>query len=274
VYYANTVIGNAANSGTFTVEFPRTASTIPASAATITGLTAPVVGIVPSTDQITGPGYTGEVTWATLAGVPLPPNTPFAPGTTYKATVTIVPAQGFTTSGMAENTFKVPGATATQAAGSNVVTVTFPMTQLLSVDIRTIPGLTAPAAKASPVPTISTTQYTGQVSWSSSPSRFDYDTVYTATISLTARQGYTFTGVEGNFFFVAGAQTVINAAGSGDKMTVTVTFPATAQEVITSSFSIGEFFEDMDPIMLIAIISIPIIAIGGGGYYAIKKRKP
>jgi hypothetical protein len=62
------------------------------------------------------------------------------------------------------------------------------------------------------------------VSWSLADETFDYGTEYTATITLTAKSGYTLTGVEANFFTVAGADTVTNAADSG---VVTAVFPAT-----------------------------------------------
>jgi hypothetical protein len=51
--------------------------------------------------------------------------------------------------------------------------------------------------------------------------------VYTATITLTAKTGYTLTGVTANFFTVAGATSVSNSADSG---VVTAVFPATEDE--------------------------------------------
>jgi hypothetical protein len=48
--------------------------------------------------------------------------------------------------------------------------------------------------------------------------------VYKAVVTLTAKTGYTFTGVTANSFTHSGATSVTNAANSG---TVTVTFPAT-----------------------------------------------
>jgi len=53
---------------------------------------------------------------------------------------------------------------------------------------------------------------------------FAATTQYTATITLTAKSGYTLQGVSANFFTVVGATTVSNSANSG---VVTAVFPAT-----------------------------------------------
>jgi len=92
------------------------------------------------------------------------------------------------------------------------------------VNIAAIQGVTAPATGATPVTTITeTAQYTGTVSWNGNPSTFAASTAYTATITLTAKTGFTFDGVAANFFTVAGASAA-NAVNSG---TITAVFPAT-----------------------------------------------
>ena len=127
------------------------------------------------------------------------------------------------------------------ASGSRITSVTIksndPVTTTLlfsvsgdgvggsEIDISAIPGVSAPAYGEMPVTTITeTAQYTGTVSWSPADSTFGGETVYTATITLTAKSGYTLTGLAADFFTVAGATTVTNAAGSG---VVTAVFPAT-----------------------------------------------
>ncbi|MBN1525118.1 MAG: BspA family leucine-rich repeat surface protein [Spirochaetales bacterium] len=88
-----------------------------------------------------------------------------------------------------------------------------------------ITGVTAPVYGGTPVTEITETyQYTGTVSWSGAPATFEASTVYTATITLTAKSGYTFKNVSSNFFTIYGATTVTNTAGSG---VVTAVFPAT-----------------------------------------------
>ncbi len=93
-----------------------------------------------------------------------------------------------------------------------------------AVTTKAIPGVTVPATDATPVTTITaTTQYTGTVTWAPADDPFEAGTVYTATITLTAKAGYTFTDVAADFFTVSGATTVTNAADSG---VVTAEFPA------------------------------------------------
>jgi len=96
------------------------------------------------------------------------------------------------------------------------------------INIAVIPGVTAPAGGETPVTAITeTAQYTGTVSWSPADNPFEYETAYTATITLTAKSGYTLTGVTANFFTVAGADTVTHDADSG---VVTAVFPPTGLE--------------------------------------------
>jgi hypothetical protein len=153
----------------------------------------------------------------------------FAPGTTYTATITLTAKPGFTLTGVTENFFTVAGAAATNAAGSGVVTAVFPATALQVINIAAIPGVTPPATAQTPVTVITATaQYTGTVTWApalTAEDTFAPGTAYTATITLTAKPGFTLTGVTENFFTVAGATTVANAAGAG---VVTAVFPATA----------------------------------------------
>ncbi|MDR1073347.1 MAG: hypothetical protein LBL45_06695 [Treponema sp.] len=94
------------------------------------------------------------------------------------------------------------------------------------VTTRAIGGVTAPATGGTPAAAITaTTQYTGTVSWSPAvTATFAASATYTATITLTAETGYTFSGITADFFTVAGAATVTNAADSG---VVTAVFPAT-----------------------------------------------
>ena len=105
------------------------------------------------------------------------------------------------------------GAGKTPAAGSTIIS------------IDTIPGVTPPAFGETPVTTVAeTAQYTGTVTWNPLHTSFAKETVYTATINLTAKSGFTFQGVSKDFFTVAGATSVNNSVNSG---TVTVVFPAT-----------------------------------------------
>jgi hypothetical protein len=99
--------------------------------------------------------------------------------------------------------------------------------------------VTAPVTGAAPVTTaIDAAQYTGAISWkkwdgtssTNFSGNFAPSTVYQATVSLTAKTGFTFTGVNANSFTYTGT-TATNPAGSRNTITVTITFPATAAVV-------------------------------------------
>ena len=156
----------------------------------------------------------------------------FEYNTGYTATITLTPKAGYTLSDVAANFFTVAGATTvSNAASSGVVTAVFPSTAAQKISIAAISGVTPPVAGAAPVTAITETdQYTGKVTWLPAVSgTFAYNTVYTATITLTPKAGYTLSDVAANFFTVAGATTVSNAASSG---IVTAVFPSTAASMI------------------------------------------
>ena len=188
--------------------------------AAIAGVTAPATGASPVTAITETAQYTGTVAWNDSPAT-------FAASTVYTATITLTAKAGYTLTGVAENFFTVTGATATNPENSGVITAVFPTTETITINLAAIAGVTAPATGASPVTAITeTAQYTGTVAWNDSPATFAASTVYTATITLTAKAGYTLTGVAENFFTVTGA-TATNPENSG---------------VITAVFSKTTFF--------------------------------
>ncbi|MEA5040800.1 MAG: hypothetical protein VB086_13345, partial [Clostridiaceae bacterium] len=94
----------------------------------------------------------------------------------------------------------------------------FPITVLAAdaiIDIAAITGVTVPVRDGTPVTAITeTAQYTGTVAWTPADATFAASTSYTATITLTAKAGYTLTGVAADFFTVAGADSVSNSIDS------------------------------------------------------------
>jgi hypothetical protein len=113
----------------------------------------------------------------------------------------------------------------------------------VTVNLAEIPGVTVPIKDQVPVTAITDTpQYTGTIAWTPAVAEggtFATDTAYTATITLTAKEGFTFTGVAEDFFTVTGA-TATNPADSG---VVTAVFPKTAAEgedsTVTESAIVG-----------------------------------
>jgi hypothetical protein len=231
-------VTNAANAGVITAAFPST-SAAPITIGGIPGVTAPVrgaaaVGAITETAQ-----YTGTVTWS-------PADNPFKASTVYTATITLTPKTGYTLTGVAANFFTVAGATSvTNAAGSGVITAAFPSTSDAPITIGEIPGVTAPVRGVAAVGTITeTAQYTGTVTWSPADNPFKASTVYTATITLTPKTGYTLTGVAANFFTVAGATSAANSANTG---VITAIFPATGAASAGSDTSGGSAGEATTP---------------------------
>ena len=190
--------------------------------AAIPGVTAPAVGATPVATITETAQYTGTVAWS---GTPAT----FAASTVYTATITLTAKAGYTLTGVAADFFTVAGSTSdTNPVNSGVVTVVFPATDIV-VNLAAIPRVTAPAIGATPVTTITgTAQYTGTVVWSGIPTTFAVSTVYTATITLTAKTGYTLTGVTADFFTVAGSTSDTNPVNSG---VVTAVFPATGDYI-------------------------------------------
>jgi len=215
----------AGTSATVTAVFTALGTPVLVPSGTIAGIDAPVAGAVPGT----GTGGTGyavvSVEWdPTIAhGV-------FAPATEYTATITLSATSGYFFTGIAADAFTVGGETGSTVADSATaatVTVTFPETGDIPVSDSDI-ILEAPATGETPVDAIdNVAEYTGTVVWNpaiAAGGTFASGQIYRATITLTAKPGYTFTGVPENFFNVPSADSTTNAENSN---VVIAIFPAT-----------------------------------------------
>jgi hypothetical protein len=123
-------------------------------------------------------------------------------------------------------TLKAVDAAGNESAGVSVTAT--PVAPVNALNLTTL--VTKPTKATAPVTTINAAQYMGSIVWkkgddSSFSGNFGASTVYKAVITLTAKTGFTFTGVGANGFSYTNATSVTNAANSG---TVTITFPATA----------------------------------------------
>ena len=91
-----------------------------------------------------------------------------------------------------------------------------------------ITQLTAPVKNEVPQTEITTDEYTATVVWSPGVTdKFVYNTVYTATITITPKTNYTVKGIAENGYTVSGAETVTNEA---DSATVTAVYAATGSK--------------------------------------------
>jgi len=191
----------------------------------IQGVTAPATGRTPVTKITENEQFNGTITWD---GNPVV----FAANTQYIATITLTAKNGYTLQGVPANFFIVAGAIMVRNnAKSGVITAIFPITDASISIISAIQGINIPVKGETPVKKITENeQYSGTVTWSPNHSTFAASTVYTATISLTPKSGYTFQGVMINYFTVDGAAYVSNDANSG---IITAEFPSTDATVIT-----------------------------------------
>ena len=107
---------------------------------------------------------------------------------------------------------------------SGTATVNVAATPITSVAIT---GITAPVTGAVPVTTASGVgNFTiGSVSWNPNNNPFTAGTVYTASVTLTANSGFTFTGLA---TATIDAQTATVANNTGTAVTLSRTFPVTS----------------------------------------------
>jgi formylglycine-generating enzyme required for sulfatase activity len=101
-----------------------------------------------------------------------------------------------------------------------------------------ISGVTVPVLGATPVTTITDTQYTGTVTWNPLDNgKFGSDTIITAFIKLTAKDGYYFSEIEDPFAFsVEGAESVFYNV---DTHEITASFRAIANLSVVSDVSLS-----------------------------------
>ncbi|MDR0958146.1 MAG: dockerin type I domain-containing protein [Clostridiales bacterium] len=200
----------------------------------ILGIDAPAIGETPDTTIEECDEYFGSVVWT-------PNDVPFRANTHYTAKFTRTPKKGYTFANVPANAFSVAGSQAKNDAGSNFVSVTFEeIPGDKTVDINEISGLVVPVTGATPITEITETeQFTGTVSWTPNDQIFVYNTEYTATVTLVAKEDWTFDGIPKDFFFVSGAKSAVNDANTGNTGIVTVTFNATTAQTVDISAITG-----------------------------------
>jgi formylglycine-generating enzyme required for sulfatase activity len=186
--------------------------------AAIEGVTVPVTDETPVTEITPNEQYKGTVMWE-FFDTSEPLNGVFTASTVYVAIITLVPKDGYTLQGVEADFFKVASARLV-SYNNSVITAVFPKTGGTLenpdiIDMRDIQGITSPVTNGIPVREIENAQYTGTVEWEPDHDSFKFGTPYTATITLTAKLGFTLSAVPANYFKVEGATSVSNAAGLG-----------------------------------------------------------
>jgi hypothetical protein len=192
-------------------------------------LVAPAAGGTPATTATAPNGFTvSSVTWS-------PTDSPFVAGKVYIATITLAASANYSLTGVVENSFTITGATVSNSANAGVLTATFTALSIPAESFA-IAGVTVPADDGTPVTTVTATdQYTGTVAWSTSnvahTGPFEASTVYTATITLTPKAGFSLAGSfgVGKTYTVAGSTSFNQpTALTGTTLVFTVPFPTTA----------------------------------------------
>jgi hypothetical protein len=115
---------------------------------------------------------------------------------------------------------------------SEILEAQYDATPITAADITII----APTNGATPVTTAFEAENftSGAVTWSPDDTTFKGSTVYTATVTLTARPGYTFAGLTNENVKVNGEPATITVAPDGDTLDLSFTFPATGAKIVSS----------------------------------------
>lgn len=139
------------------------------------------------------------------------------------------------------------------------------------ITATTIVGVTPPVMGETPVSSLpATAEYTATIAWNPTSSPFAAATAYTATITLTAKTGYTLTGITVNQFKIAGATAVVNQANSA---TITATFPITGNTLATGlSPSIGPLSSPEEGRVMLTVSTAP--QSGHKIYYRVVDSNP
>jgi hypothetical protein len=219
-------VTNAAGSGIITAVFPSTSLTPIQSIGNITGTVQ--VDQTLTAGALDPIGATATYQWQRAASSS-GPYTDIAGATNAAYTVTAGDYTGYLRV-VATGSGEFMGVATSSAVGPVAPAV---------IDLSIIEGIPVPVKNAAPVYTVTATnQYTGTVTWSPNMPSGSYrpNKIYTATITLTPKFGYTVTGVPANFFVVPGSTTQSNPANSG---VITATYPKTRSDPLESIEGIG-----------------------------------
>ena len=229
----------------FTVTKPSTDVTV---TETVLSVTAPATNATVAEQDIITSQYTGRLRWLN-ANV----GEKFAADTVYTAEITLNALVGYTFAGVKQNAFTisgVSGATCQNAAGSGVITVTFPATQPIppAAPVITTPDTLNGVAGVAFSTTLQATSTTA-VTWSVSPS----DAGKLSAIGLALNNGViSGTPVVGSCTV---AVTATNSVGATSK-DITITITNTKPVISDASFANGTVGE--------AYPTVTLSATGGG----------
>jgi hypothetical protein len=201
--------------------------------------------------------------------------------------VTLSAKEGWTFAGVVANSFRHDKAqTVNNLANSGVVTIDFPktgphLTQVTDGDLTgkvdaPVAGLPIGEGETPPL----WAQYSVTVSsWGSSDDFFVAGKVYTATVTLTANEGYTFAGLEASFFDHDEAD-ISNVQITDLSVDLKLTFPPVSGDSDGDGFSndmeIDGGFDPYDPVNNPGMVGVGSggLTIPNGKYKDMKTGKP
>ncbi|MDR2172623.1 MAG: IPTL-CTERM sorting domain-containing protein [Burkholderiales bacterium] len=218
-----TITNNTGNTVTLSYRFAATPTTIATPAITVA---APVTGAAQNTTVTScgnGTDFScGWVTWTPL-------HNPFQGNTQYTAEVTLSANIGYTFTGLTSATINGNAANVISNTGGLVrLSYQFTTAAITAINTASI-AVTAPVTGAAPNATVTAcgngTDFTcGTVTWAPNDNPFQAGTQYTATITLTANAGYTFTGLAAATINGNAANVIGN---TGNTVTLSYQFTAT-----------------------------------------------
>jgi len=214
---------------TLSVAFPATTSAeVAVNDGNITSMIAPAAGATGLT-SIDEEQFTGVITWnPTLA------DSGFVVGQTYVASIVLTAKPGYSLDGVDPATFttSVTGATTGYNAATQTLTIQFPATPGPSSDTAitdvTLPRDLQPWTDKSVTTSFADSkgQFDATVSWSPAVAgSFTPGQIYTATLTITPRTGYTLTGTQASDFSIDAWRSSIGSL-AGDTLTIEFSAPA------------------------------------------------
>jgi hypothetical protein len=159
-----------------------------------------------------------------------PDHRPFRGGTVYTVIATLTPWSSATFAAGSALSVRINGVEATIDSNTStqvVVRHTFPATALLPITAAAV-TIEAPVSGQVPAATATGTGYfgIGAVTWSPANNPFQPGGVYTASVTLTANDEYTFTGMNPAAASINGRPATI-VSNTGNQLTLSYTFPET-----------------------------------------------
>ena len=125
-----------------------------------------------------------------------------------------------------------------QDAVLNILTLPKRIAAVNVTDVTPVPG-------ATPVTEVAGEEFNGTVVWEGNPEKFATETVYSATFTLTAKEGYKFPA---DATATVNGETAVAERNEEGKLVVTYTFPATGKNQISSvALSITAPVKDQEP---------------------------